>query len=189
MDVTNVETIPVSTSLPEGEGVGDARGFGRTRRRRSSESKRTTERSAGERRSLPVRSSRDGRRTVQGPRHRDGPVRRRVARHRVVHGPVPLRRKRVRPEWRQRDRRRDLGHHRENGRPPGVPTARRHGTSDADPVRVDDVLHRSDRPIERAVRSRRGGVHRREDQDRNRRRRRRRAGSNRPTGSWATTRD
>lgn len=31
MYVTNVETIPVSTSLPEGEGVGDARGFGRTR--------------------------------------------------------------------------------------------------------------------------------------------------------------
>ncbi|GKZ15222.1 mandelate racemase/muconate lactonizing enzyme family protein [Haladaptatus sp. T7] len=31
MEVTNVETIPISMSLPEGEGVGDARGFGRTR--------------------------------------------------------------------------------------------------------------------------------------------------------------
>lgn len=31
MEVTNVETIPISTTLPEGNGLGDSRGFGRTR--------------------------------------------------------------------------------------------------------------------------------------------------------------
>ncbi|MFC6825152.1 mandelate racemase/muconate lactonizing enzyme family protein [Halopelagius fulvigenes] len=31
MEVTDAETIPVSSTLPEGEGMGDARGFGRTR--------------------------------------------------------------------------------------------------------------------------------------------------------------
>lgn len=31
MEVTNVETIPLSTTLPEGNGLGDSRGFGRTR--------------------------------------------------------------------------------------------------------------------------------------------------------------
>ena len=31
MEVTDIETIPISHSLPEGHGLGDARGFGRTR--------------------------------------------------------------------------------------------------------------------------------------------------------------